>query len=145
MTSYKILPKDLNKRVYDIDEAANNKLSRQTSYNNNVNIKLNNLLDFTIVTQQFINNINPEDFIHIYEVVTHDGYDVDGPCSNLFDLFIIVHRPIDNYDYFFYHAEEWFTPNEVIEYRLEDSFTSIFYDPFLYNNIDWNRIKNKVI
>ena len=111
-------------------------------------IQLIDLTPFTSKTRQFINdifreeqNVEPEDFSHIYEDITHDGYDAEGPCSNLIDLFITIWRP-NSYYYFFYHAEEWYTPNEVVEYKLTDSFTSNCYDPIIYNQTDWYRVKD---
>ena len=107
------------------------------------------LTQFTLITRNFINtvfreeqSVNPEDFTHICEDITHDGYDADGPCSNLIDLFITIYRPSGYYN-FFYQAEEWFTSNEIVEYSLTDSFTSNFYDPIIYNQTDWYQVKDE--
>ena len=113
-------------------------------------VQIINLKQFTSKTREFINNVfteeqnvNPDDFSHIYENLSHDGYDLDGPCSNLIDLFITIYRSDGNYYYFFYQAEEWFTPNEVVEYTLKDSFTSNRYDPIIYNQNDWCRVRDE--
>jgi len=113
-------------------------------------VELINLTQFTSLTRNFINcifreeqSVELDDFSHIYEDISHDGFDTIGPCSNLFDLFITIYRP-DGYYYFFYQAEQWYTPNEVVEYTLADSFTSNSYDPIIYNQTDWRRVRDEL-
>ena len=127
------------------DEPCSGNLCRYDS-----DVQLINLKQFTSLTRNFINAIfreeqcaDPEDFTHIYEDISHDGYDADGPCSNLIDLFITIYR-YDRYYYFFYQAEEWHRPNEVVEYKLTDSFTSNCYDPIIYNQTDWWRARDEL-
>lgn len=57
------------------------------------------------------------DVVDIFETKTHDGYDCDGPESNLWDLHIIT---LENqkYVYYHFHWEDWFCSNNTT-YKLE--------------------------
>ena len=60
--------------------------------------------------------------ISVNEVLSHDGCDIDGPKSDLYDLFVVVKNSVmpGIYDYYYYHCEDWFSENkEDSKYYLE--------------------------
>ncbi len=68
----------------------------------------------------------------IYEVIGHDGYDEDGPESNLYDLYVISYDSGSKiYTYHIFHAEQWFTEDEVVNYFHISSDKSEKYYPIL--------------
>lgn len=58
--------------------------------------------------------------INVKEKIYHDGYDEDGPESDLYDLYVRYYeRNQLKEDY--WHAEEWFTLNCNSNYELLDT------------------------
>lgn len=60
--------------------------------------------------------------------VSHDGYDSDGPESDLYEIYIIIYSPDIGYGYFYYHGELWYGTNKNAEYELVNSFISHEFD-----------------
>jgi len=56
-----------------------------------------------------------------FEVLGHDGYDSDGPKSDLWDLYIIH---LDSSTVDVYHREDWYT-GSAGPYQLVDSGLSL--------------------
>jgi hypothetical protein len=56
--------------------------------------------------------------LHTYRYLCHDGYDDDGPESNLYDLFLLVITDNNKFQLYWYHGEEWYTGVEC-KYELE--------------------------
>ncbi len=68
-------------------------------------------------------NHEKHDIISVYELLSHDGYDIDGPESDIYDLFVIVKNNDMSgiYEYYHYHRENWFNyDKEDKMYYLED-------------------------
>jgi len=68
------------------------------------------------------NHMN-DDIIYVSEEISHDGYDIDGPESDIYDLFVIVKNNDMSgiYDYYHYHRENWFNGGKEDKmYYLED-------------------------
>ena len=55
--------------------------------------------------------------VDMFETLDHDGYDCDGPESNLWDLHMIVLEET-GYIYYRFHCEDWFH-SRTIAYELE--------------------------
>jgi hypothetical protein len=55
--------------------------------------------------------------VDTYETLSHDGFDYDGPESNLWDLHIIVLEET-GYMYYNFHCEDWFHTKRIA-YELE--------------------------
>jgi hypothetical protein len=60
------------------------------------------------------------------EKLDHDGYDKDGPESDLWDLFIMYTSKVSGEDVLdfvdWYHWENWFTKDTVKGYTLHKTF-----------------------
>jgi hypothetical protein len=53
------------------------------------------------------------------ELLTHDGYDEEGPKSDIWTLYVCVeHLQTSSYTYYCYSAENWFDSKDKIEYTL---------------------------
>ncbi len=74
-------------------------------------------MDLSPQANEIIQQFDPQTIIDYREELSHDGYDVNGPESNLWDLFILTY---DNDRYFLsvYHDEDWFQ-NQSRHYALE--------------------------
>ena len=66
-----------------------------------------------IIKRDFVN----KNIAFIGEYLSHDGYDRFGPKSNLWDLFI-VEECTDNFYFYDYHWENWYTEFDKKEYEL---------------------------
>ena len=51
----------------------------------------------------------------LHESISHDGYDEDGPESDLYDL-LILQKNEEKYMVSCYHRENWYTGGEPEEY-----------------------------
>ena len=59
--------------------------------------------------------------IFTFEELSHDGYDREGPQSNLFDLYVIYNES-NKYYMDVWHREDWFVEIEVEPYQLCERF-----------------------
>jgi hypothetical protein len=77
-----------------------------------------NLSDIT--SSDFIHNsLFDKEILYIIKNVGHDGYDRDGPKSNIIDLDIIIKDEDNEYIFLNYHKENWFCGgNNDNEYSL---------------------------
>ena len=110
-------------------------MSGQSLACNNVNITYFSKYaeDFVKDGMTEILNLGESEMITwIYEVIGHDGYDEDGPESNLYDLYVISFDSESKmYTYHVFHAEQWFTANELVQYFHLSSDKSEKYYPIL--------------
>ena len=87
-------------------------------------------------------NHTNDDIISVCEVISHDGCDMDGYKSDLYDLFIVVKDAVmtDIYNYYYYHRENWFNgEKEDKMYFLEQKIKSC--DLIKINNLDdWYKL-----
>jgi hypothetical protein len=77
--------------------------------------------------KQCIDNFEEDKYIINYvEKLSHDGYDKDGPESDLWDLYILyTHNDTGEYviDYVdWYHFENWFSKDTKKEYTFCEKF-----------------------
>ena len=56
------------------------------------------------------------------ETLDHDGYDSDGPESDLWDLYIFFIDEKGDVKVDFYHWENWFTKDTVKKYNLWSTY-----------------------
>jgi hypothetical protein len=80
----------------------------------------NHLNKFNVSTpgQTILESIDPSEKIVAYlEELSHDGYDRDGPESDIWDLFLITLKD-EYYVFHFYHWENWFEEETVKKYEL---------------------------
>ena len=76
----------------------------------------------------------------IHEFITHDGYDVFGSESNLYDIYVWYKK--NNICYIdLWHAEDWYESNKLIEYERiaihhvnSDVYHKTIINPTLSNN-----------
>jgi hypothetical protein len=64
--------------------------------------------------------INTQDIEIKYakEFLSHDGYDKDGPKSNIWTLYVCVEvLETGSYNYYRYETEYWFDNNDKLEYK----------------------------
>ena len=66
-------------------------------------------------------DFNTKEVLCVKEELYHDGYDSDGPKSDLYDLWILE-KTYDDYILYFYHYENWFHPNDDKQYKLENVY-----------------------
>jgi len=66
-----------------------------------------------IISRDFTN----KNIVFIGEYLSHDGYDKYGAQSNLWDLYIIEEIE-DNFLFYDYHWEDWFSKFDTREYEL---------------------------
>ena len=59
--------------------------------------------------------------IFTFEELSHDGYDREGPQSNLFDLYVIYHEH-KKYYMDVWHREDWFLEVEAEPFQLYERF-----------------------
>jgi hypothetical protein len=72
----------------------------------------------TTPAQTILGKLEPSEKVVTYlEEITHDGYDQDGPLSDIFHLFFITLKD-DYYVFHAYHWENWFYKETVKEYKL---------------------------
>jgi hypothetical protein len=81
--------------------------------------------------------------VDAYETLDHDGYDMDGPESNLWDLHIIVFEETLGYMFYHFHCEDWFHTKHVayeLDYKAtvesiynatQDTKEGCYYKPYL--------------
>jgi hypothetical protein len=73
---------------------------------------------------------NDEDIKILYatEFLTHDGYDKDGPKSDIWLLYVCMENlQSTEYTYSYYTEENWFDKNYKLEYTLLDKPVSCAY------------------
>lgn len=78
------------------------------------------LNEFNVSTpgQKILESIDPSEKIVAYlEELSHDGYDRDGPESDIWDLFLITLKD-EYYVFNFYHWENWFEEETIKKYEL---------------------------
>ena len=77
--------------------------------------------------------------IYTLEELSHDGYDMDGPESNLFDLYIIYHK---NNKYYMdaWHREDWFVEVTPEPYELYERFEVT--KEFIEETIKQNKVEH---
>ena len=61
--------------------------------------------NFTL--NKLIKNKKMDELIHVKEHLSHDGYDRDGPKSDLWDLYFIGKKD-ETYTLYSYHYEIWY-------------------------------------
>jgi len=60
--------------------------------------------------------------VNYWENTSHDGHDEFGPLSNQYDFYVVYEKNGQkNIDH--WHAEQWYLPNEKVEYHLASSTT----------------------
>jgi hypothetical protein len=68
--------------------------------------------------QKILGNLDPSEKVVAYvEELGHDGYDQDGPESDIWNLFLITLKN-EYYIFHAYHWEDWFHEKTVKEYEL---------------------------
>jgi hypothetical protein len=85
-------------------------------------------LSYTFFNNQFSaisNDIIEKDFkkkeiMLIKEELSHDGYDSEGPKSDLYDLWVLT-KTKDDYIIYYYHFENWFYGEEK-KYDLDKTY-----------------------
>ena len=76
-------------------------------------------IDLSDVAISIISNIfENKNLILIKEFLAHDGYNRDGPKSNLWDLYIIEYDSTNNFIAYNYHWEDWFYHHKCEEEPL---------------------------
>jgi len=86
-----------------------------------------NILESTFLTDKADNIINNhKNVIIAYEEISYDGFNSDGPESDIWDLFIIC-KKVYNYMVFHYHWENWYC-GHMEPYELYDSKNLTFKD-----------------
>ncbi len=97
--------------------------------------------EFVVDEMMKILNLGEKEIITwIQECLSHDGYDNEGPESNLYDLYVISYNSaLHMYTYHTFHAEQWFTPNEVVQYSHVSSVNSTKYYP-IFNQFDLHEV-----
>lgn len=85
----------------------------------NKGLKIEHLSKYSKIGQEFLNKEinNYQNVVRIFETKDHDGYDEDGPKSNLWDIYIVFKNNNDLI-YHNYHHEEWFCKNDEKKYNL---------------------------
>ena len=83
---------------------------------------LSNYAQHLFTTQWKIHG-NEETIVDVFEHLWHDGHDEDGPKSDLWELYVVTQHG-NRYTYYSFHAENWFSPTETVEYELYSSFES---------------------
>ena len=90
-----------------------------SGYNSKYNCKM-----LSKQANKLIMNINlhkkGKRFFKVFETLGHDGYDGDGPESNIWDLYIY---DINKRSIHWYRREYWFRGEDYEEYRLMTSYT----------------------
>ena len=66
-------------------------------------------------------DFNSKEVMLIKEDLSHDGFDKDGPKSNLYDLWILE-KTYDDYILYLYHYENWFHSKDNNQYKLVDNY-----------------------
>jgi hypothetical protein len=56
------------------------------------------------------------EILNVKESLSHDGYDIYGPKSNLWDLYIIFKNNKNNKITAHWHYEQWFYANDETQY-----------------------------
>lgn len=64
-----------------------------------------------------VSNYNTKNYLNSIHIITHDGYDANGPESNIEDLYVAYRCPSGvKVDHF--HREDWFTGEDDTQYEL---------------------------
>jgi hypothetical protein len=105
-----------------------------------------NTLELTDEALDILNKkFKNKNIIYLKEELSHDGYDKYGPKSNLWDLSIIIELD-DEYIFYDYHWENWFTADTVYKYDLCQSAiklsnTDNFNIQYFQQNIEYTKFK----
>ena len=67
--------------------------------------------------QKVIDTFNEKNIIIMFEKVSHDGFDEEGPESDLWDLYILE-KTINDYIMHSYHRENWSIGYKEDYYKL---------------------------
>lgn len=83
-------------------------------------------------------NYSDKKLIFTFEKLSHDGYDKEGPESNLFDLYIISYK---NNKYYMdvWHREDWFREIMSDSYELYERFE--VNKEFIEETLKQNKVK----
>jgi hypothetical protein len=104
----------------------------------------------TEYAKECIDYYNDNESVYIIgykEILEHDGYDIEGPKSDLWDLFILYTSKVSGEDVIdfvdWYHWENWFLKDTRKGYTLHKTFNmnKIRETPELSRKI----IENKII
>ena len=70
--------------------------------------RFNNLSD---IANNFVCTTHMNDnIIHVDEKISHDGFDKDGPESNLHDLHVVINDTETLQEiHYYYHCENWYS------------------------------------
>ena len=80
-----------------------------------------------LIQMKFNNNKHIE-IKYAAEFLSHDGYDKDGPESDIWTLYVCVEDlQTSSYTYYRYEAENWFDNKDKIEYTPNNSHISSKY------------------
>jgi len=84
----------------------------------------------------------------IWETMDHDGYDEMGPCSNLWDLFVVdIKESEESTVVYHYHREFWYrgADQEPYQWLRQATLEQIsIYQPCLLENIERMRLEHFV-
>lgn len=92
---------------------------------------MSNMSLYTSLTEYAKECINKYDTENVYiidckEILDHDGYDSQGPESNLWDLFVLYTSKVSGEDVIdfvdYYHWENWFVKDTIKGYTLQKTF-----------------------
>lgn len=77
---------------------------------------------------------NDKDIIYTKEILEHDGYDKNGPESDLWTLYIIIK---DNNDYilYVYYYEDWYENKDYINFDINNDSLYNFESMNILNEI----------
>lgn len=80
------------------------------------------------ILQSFFRNPDHSNYLilHVEETLRHDGFDIFGPESNLWDLFLlVVNTKTGVLKTMQYHWEDWFDTTENLGYAPEPIYEKI--------------------
>jgi hypothetical protein len=93
-----------------------------------------------ICLKKFIEENKEKKLVNYSERVDHDGYDREGPKSNLWDLYVFYQNSRNEMMVDFYHREDWFSGKEE-EYSLWGTYT---LSDFKYGEKVWCANNRKI-
>lgn len=77
----------------------------------------------------------------VHEVLDHDGYDEDGPESDLWDMYVHVTEgtPSAPAGYYLFHTENWFGGGEVVYDVAEEDYSAGPAKPYWWKEKEGRR------
>ncbi len=78
----------------------------------------NNKYNVTSEANKVLKTYRKIKIIDVKKTVSHDGYYIDGPKSNLWDLYITFKNNKNNTITDHWHYEQWFCTNNETQYYL---------------------------